>query len=78
MSVKRDVYHVVPDSSGERWLVSQEDKDFRQEFDRKEDAVEFAKDRAKNSQLGQVKVHNKDGNMEYESTYGNDPRKSPS
>jgi hypothetical protein len=78
MSVKREVYHVLPNSSGEGWLVSQENNDFREEFDRKEDADEFAKNRAKKSQLGQVKVHTKDGNMEYESTYGDDPPKLPS
>jgi predicted class III extradiol MEMO1 family dioxygenase len=35
-------------------------------------------DLAKEAPLGQVKVHKKDGNMEYESTYGEDPRRSPS
>lgn len=74
----RMVYHVVPDASAERWVVSQENAEFRREFDRKEEAVEFAKERAKQASLGQVKVHNKDGNMEYESTYGDDPRRTPS
>ncbi len=74
----RVVYHVVPNSSGERWVVSQEKAEFRREFDTKEEAVEFAKERARKEELGQVKVHKKDGNMEYESTYGEDPRRSPS
>lgn len=74
----RVVYHVVPNSSAERWVVSQENAEFRREFDTKEEAVEFAKERAKSAELGQVKVHKKDGNMEYESTYGEDPRRSPS
>lgn len=74
----RVVYHVVPNSSGERWVVSQEKAEFRREFDTKDEAVEFAKDRARKEELGQVKVHKKDGNMEYESTYGEDPRRSPS
>ena len=74
----RVVYHVVPNSSAEKWLVSQENAEFRKEFDTKEEAVEFAKERARNAELGQVKVHKKDGNMEYESTYGDDPRRSPS
>jgi len=74
----RVVYHVVPNSSAEKWLVSQENAEFRKEFDTKEEAVEFAKERARNEELGQVKVHKKDGNMEYESTYGDDPRRSPS
>jgi hypothetical protein len=74
----RIVYHVVPNSSAERWVVSQENAEFRREFDTKEEAVEFAKERAKQAELGQIKVHKKDGNMEYESTYGEDPRRSPS
>ena len=75
---ERVVYHVVPNSSGERWVVSQENAEFRREFDTKEEAVEFAKERAKSAELGQIKVHKQDGNMEYENTYGEDPRRSPS
>ena len=75
---QRMVYHVVPDASAQRWVVSQENAEFRREFDKKEEAVEFAKDRARQASLGQVKVHTKDGNMEYESTYGEDPERSPS
>jgi hypothetical protein len=73
----REVYHVVPNSSAERWVVSQENAEFRREFDTKEEAVSFAKERAEAAELGQVKVHKKDGNMEYESTYGEDPSSSP-
>ena len=75
---ERVVYHVVPNSSAEKWVVSQENAEFRREFETKEEAVEFAKERARSAELGQVKVHKKDGNMEYESTYGEDPRRSPS
>jgi len=74
----RVVYHVVPNSSGERWVVSQERAEFRREFDTKDEAVQFAKERARKEELGQVKVHKKDGNMEYESTYGDDPPRYPS
>lgn len=75
---ERVVYHVVPNSSGEKWVVSQERAEFRREFETKDEAVDFAKERARKEELGQVKVHKKDGNMEYESTYGDDPRRSPS
>jgi hypothetical protein len=75
---ERVVYHVVPNSSGEKWVVSQERAEFRREFETKDEAVQFAKERARKEDLGQVKVHKKDGNMEYESTYGDDPRRSPS
>jgi len=74
----REVYHVVPNASADQWVVSRENSDFRQEFDKKEEAEEFAKTRAKQAELGQVKVHTRDGNMEYESTYGRDPEESPS
>jgi hypothetical protein len=75
---ERVVYHVVPNSSGEKWVVSQERAEFRREFETKEEAVQFAKERARKEELGQVKVHKKDGNMEYESTYGEDPPRYPS
>jgi hypothetical protein len=75
---ERVVYHVVPNASGEKWVVSQENAEFRREFETKDEAVQFAKERAQAAELGQVKVHKKDGNMEYESTYGEDPRRSPS
>jgi hypothetical protein len=75
---ERVVYHVVPNSSGEKWVVSQERAEFRREFETKDEAVQFAKERARKEDLGQVKVHKKDGNMEYESTYGDDPPRYPS
>lgn len=74
----RAVYHVVPDASGDRWVVSQENADYRSEHDTKDEAVEEARRLAQSAELGQIKVHKRDGNMEYESTYGEDPRRSPS
>ena len=74
---ERVVYHVTPDASAERWVVSREDADFRREFDTKEEAETFAKQRAQREELAQVKVHKRDGNMDYESTYGEDPRNIP-
>jgi len=73
----RLVYHVVPNSSAEKWLVSQENADYRKEFETKEEAVEHARGLAQKAALGQIKVHKKDGNMEYESTYGEDPERYP-
>jgi uncharacterized membrane protein YkoI len=74
----RVVYHVVPDASGDKWLVSQENAEHRTEHRTKEEAVKEAKRLAQEAELGQVKVHKQDGNMEYESTYGDDPRRTPS
>jgi hypothetical protein len=73
----RVVYHVVPNASGEKWLVSQENAAYRTEHETKEEAVQEAKRLAQEVELGQVKVHKKDGNMEYESTYGQDPPEYP-
>ena len=79
MASNRTVYHVVPDASGEKWVVSEEGSGgFRQEFPTKAEAVNSAKERARGQEPSQVKVHKSDGNMEYESTYGADPSRSPS
>lgn len=78
MAQDRTVYHVVPNASGERWVVSQEKDEFQQEYRTKEEAVNAAKERARRDEPSQVKVHKHDGNMEYESTYGEDPSRSPS
>ena len=78
MATNRTVFHVVPNSSAEQWLVTQENGSLREEFRTKEEAVNAAKERARGHQPSQVKVHKSDGNMEYESTYGDDPRRTPS
>jgi hypothetical protein len=78
MAKNRTVYHVVPNASADAWVVSQEKGDFAQDFRTKEEAVDFAKERARKQEPAQVKVHKQDGNMEYESTYGEDPARSPS
>jgi hypothetical protein len=79
MARGRTVYHVVPDARSEKWMVLQEGIDHtRGVFRRKAEAVLDAKLRARRQEPSQVKVHNSDGNMEYESTYGKDPARGPS
>jgi nucleotide-binding universal stress UspA family protein len=73
----RVVFHVVPNASADAWLVTQEGGGRREEFRSKEEAVEAARKLAERAPLAQVKVHRKDGNMDYESTYGEDPRNIP-
>jgi hypothetical protein len=73
----RVVFYVSPDASGERWVVSSENGNFRQEFDTKEEAEKSAKQKAQREDLAQVRVHRSDGNMDYESTYGEDPPDTP-
>lgn len=78
MASDRTVYHVLPNADASRWVVSMENNDsFREEYQTKEEAVAAAKTRARAEEPSQVKVHLSDGNMEYESTYGDDPRRSP-
>ena len=77
MASDRTVYHVVPNASAENWLVRQEGTEFRQQFNTKQEAEAFAKERARGQEPSQVKVHKEDGNMEYESTYGDDPSPPP-
>lgn len=66
MVTNRTVDHVVPNSSGEQWLVTQENGSLREQFRTKEEALNAAKDRARSQQPSQVKVHTGDGTMEYE------------
>lgn len=78
MASDRIVYHVVPNADQSRWVVSRENNDsFREEYDTKDEAERAAKARARNEEPSQVKVHRADGNMDYESTYGDDPSRSP-
>jgi hypothetical protein len=79
MAANRTVYHVLPNASGEEWVVSQENNEtFREQYQTKLEAVRAAKERARGQEPAQVKVHTRDGNMEYESTYGDDPSRTPS
>jgi hypothetical protein len=78
MATKRTVQHVAPDSSAKAWLVSrEEDERLRESYQTKDGAVEAAKQRARRQVPAQVKVHTSDGNVEYESTYGDDPTRYP-
>jgi hypothetical protein len=79
MASDRTVYHVVPNADRSKWLVTREnDKGFREEFETKKSAEEAAKERAREEEPSQVKVHLSNGNMDYESTYGDDPPETPS
>jgi hypothetical protein len=78
MASNRVVYHVTPNSDQSKWLVVREkDDSFREEYDTKAEAETAAKERARQQEPSQVKVHAKDGNMQSEATYGDDPRNTP-
>ena len=72
----RTVYHVTPNANG--WQVKQVGADALDYLvDNKDNAVAHAKELAKQAPLGQVIVHNRDGKIAEEFTYGDDPRSTP-
>jgi hypothetical protein len=73
MAANRTVYHVVPNSDGEQWIVTQENSEFREEYYTRAGAVGAAKMRARAAEPSHVKVHSHDGSIEDESTYGDAP-----
>lgn len=71
----RYVVHVVPNANS--WEVKREGSDETLVLvDNKDNAVNHAKELAKAEPLGQVIVHTRDGKIETEYTYGEDPPES--
>jgi len=72
---KRRVYHVLPTNGGD-WKVKENLAERAVKiFEGKENALDLAKELAKKADLGQVVVHGKDGVIQTEYTYGQDPKK---
>ena len=72
----RATFHVIPDANS--WKVKNEqDAKYDALVDNKDRALELAREYAKEFQLGQVIVHNQDGKIAEEFTYGDDPRNIP-
>ena len=73
---ERATFHVIPDAKS--WKVKNEaDPSYDALVDDKDRAVELAREYAKQAPLGQVIVHNRDGKIAEEFTYGEDPRNIP-
>ena len=71
----RKTYHIT--SKDDHWQVKARGAQRATRlFDTKEKAVEFGREIAKNSELGQIVIHRKDGVIQTEHTYGHDPRKT--
>lgn len=71
--MKRTVYHVTP--NGEKgWKAELEKGPVIFEEKTKEEVVKKIKEKARGEEPSQVIVHSADGNIQYESTYGDDPR----
>jgi uncharacterized protein YdaT len=70
---KRKTYHVTPNTDG-GWKVKEEKASrASSSHDTKAEAVDRAKELAKNQELGQVVIHKKEMTIQTEHTYGKDP-----
>ena len=76
MSERKRVW-VSPDGDGGWNVKTQGAGRAAGNFDDKSDAVDKAKDIAKNAPLGQVIIQKRNGEIQTEYTYGQDPRQFP-
>jgi hypothetical protein len=78
MATDRTVFHVTPYVNS--WKVKAEGAgpyEFEAVMDTKEEAERVAKEHARQQVPSQVIIHNQDGKISDESTYGDDPKSSP-
>jgi hypothetical protein len=76
MASNRYVLHVTPNANG--WEVKQQGSDETEWLvDDKDNAVNHARELAKANQPSQIVIHTRDGRIETEHTYGDDPRNIP-
>lgn len=69
----RKTYHVTPKPGGGLNVKQEKAERASSSHATKADAVERAKELAKNQTLGQVVIHKQDGTIQTEHTYGKDP-----
>ena len=78
MPKAREVYHIVFESDVSAWKVEKEGSSRAiTRTETKDAALKAARKLAKSASLGQVIVHRKDGSIQEEFTYGDDPRDTP-
>lgn len=73
--MKRKVYHVVPTDDGNWGTKKAGNQKLTAKFEKKIDAINDGRERAKKDGLGQLKIHNQHGLIQTEYTYGKDPEK---
>jgi hypothetical protein len=79
MVSQRTVYHVVYDSDGKQWRVLRENASRASSVHTtKKEAIAAGRKLAKSHVPGQLVIHKRDGSIETEYTYGNDPERYPS
>lgn len=72
---RRMTFHVVPGDDG--WVVKKAGaKAALETYRLKKDAIEAGKQLAKQPKKGQLVIHKKDGTIQTEYTYGDDPAKT--
>jgi hypothetical protein len=75
-SSERQVYDVLPNAKG-GWDVKKEGGARASgRHETKQPAIDEARERAQKAELGQVRVHGRDGKIQTEWTYGKDPRRT--
>jgi len=72
---KRRQYHVTADKKG-GWKVTETGQPDVYHFETKPPAVEKGMQLARRHKPSQLLIHKKDGKIQEERTYGNDPRSS--
>ncbi len=76
MASDRYVLHVTPNVNG--WQVKRQGSDETEWLvDNKDNAVTHARDLAKANRPSQIIIHTRDGKIETEHTYGDDPPETP-
>jgi hypothetical protein len=72
---ERRTYDVSPDGDG-GWSVQRRGADkATRNTENKDDAIDAARTHAKNADEGQIVIRGKDGKIQREHTYGNDPER---
>ncbi|WP_125623070.1 DUF2188 domain-containing protein [Streptomyces sp. WAC 00631] len=79
---KRAVYHITPAAdrpAGEKWQIQHQEgrRAVSEPHRTQRQAIDAAREKAKQHQPAQVVVHGRDGRIRTEYTYGNDPRRTP-
>jgi hypothetical protein len=72
MDNNRTVFHVFPNATLDLWLVMQENGGYRKEFLAKDAAIAHAERLAEEQLPSRVSVHERDGQIEYEKSYGDE------
>lgn len=71
---KRIIYHLLPEGKG--WKITKQgSKETIKKFSSKEAGLSHGRRLAQGENLGQLKVHLRDGKLQTEYTYGKDPRR---